>query len=159
MSEKGQSTEIGNKFSRDVLLKLEEAGWCHNRLVNIDKHITGLRSDSYDIFPSVRSFLEQFADLHVDCSFIDAKYGPFRSRLHFDAASATAAVYPQMVARYSGRLQVPLCIIGEYDDITLVMTPEGKVYGGFEDDLAFYGETGEQAIINIINRENILPLS
>ncbi len=77
--------------------------------------------------------------------------------MHFDAE---AMLYPEEIAAYVEHLGMPLCIIGEAGNqhVTLLMDPEGKVYGASEDVLMLWGETGEQAIENLIRGQSIKRL-
>jgi len=147
-------------LSEDTRALLQQAGWYPGRDINIDGYVQALLAEGYPVFPVVKKFLKKFGGIEIKFTF-DTVYGTIASSVHFDAAAAAAAVYNEgYVSKYVERTGTPLCVIGESENrnTTLMMDQEGKVYGGFDSDLAFFGETGEQAIENILNRQNIRRL-
>jgi hypothetical protein len=162
MNHRGENDSAHPIFSKYTVGVLQNAGWCPNRRVRIDNHIRMLKADGYKVFPTIRDFLEQFGNLEIHYEF-ELESGDketIQDIIHFDASYAASAVYPERIAEYMRFLGLPLCVIGECNSrhTTLLMDSQGKVYGGQDDLIIFCGETGEQAIENLISMKNIRRL-
>jgi len=144
-------------FSERTLSILQVAGWYPARSVNIDKYLQTLKNEGYEVFPIVQAFLKKFGGLEMSWA-IETSKGDVQDSMHFNPGDAASAVYYEgYISKYEERLGTRVCIIGECSNknTTIMMDAQGKVYGGFDDYLSFFGETGEQAIENIITRQGI----
>jgi len=160
MDQESQERSGSSGFSAQTLNLLRSAGWSPERAVDIGRYVQALETEGYEVFPVVETFLRRFGGLEIAYP-INFHSQSLTNSIHFDAAAAAAAVDNEgYVSKYAERIGVPVCVIGEADNrsTTLMMDQEGRVYGGFDDYLSFYGETGEQAIEHIIGRQNIKRL-
>lgn len=144
-------------FSKKVLNTLYNAGWSSTRSENISSFIQALNADGHEVFPVVKDFLSRFGGLEI----IYTSRAGYKDSLHFDAKAATEAIFPEQVREYEEVLGTSLCIIGEFatKHSTLMMSPQGQVYGGYDEGIVFCGQNGEQAIENIVIGQNLKQLT
>jgi hypothetical protein len=131
-------------FSQSTIEYLTKAGWYAGRKVSLIKYRAYLCGEGYTWFPKVAAFLEEFGDLLLSYS---NKGG--ESTLTFDACHASASYDSRWVTdEYAQRLgRSQLCIIGELSGhMLLFMNDLGQVYGGYDDILCFFGNSGIEAI-------------
>ncbi|MEV7006699.1 SUKH-3 domain-containing protein [Streptosporangium sp. NPDC051022] len=81
-------------------------------------------------------------------------------RCVLDAVLATRSIHPATVRSYERRVSETLCPVGTAasSHLTLMVTPSGRVYGGYDAFLALYGESGRDAIWNICHRIRGVPV-
>ena len=136
----------GGGLGRPALDCLARAGWTAQRRTDAGPHIRQLEADGYTVSETVREFLARFGGLRLT-------YPHFRvpheeDSCHFDAADAARGIFPSTVAKWAAGVGEPLCPVGEAfsGHMTLLMTPRGAIYAGFEDTLLHLADTPEEAI-------------
>lgn len=136
-------------FSERTMKFLKEAGWTPERSKDTSLFRRKLTDDGYSYPECVDEFLKSFGGLEL-------RQPAFRvpnayDTLHFDPFQASYRTFRERIETYEKRVGEPLTIIGEaYNGyLVLVMTPTGKVYGGYDNFLAIYGKDYEEAIENI----------
>jgi hypothetical protein len=133
-----------NNFSPSTVAYLTKAGWYAGRKVSIIKYRAYLSGEGYTWFLKVADFLEEFGDLVIQYEDTAGV-----SVLTFDACYASARYDSRWVTdEYAQRLgRSQLCIIGELSGhMLLFMNDLGQVYGGYDDILCFFGNSGIEAI-------------
>jgi len=125
---------------------LARAGWTAQRRTDIGPHLRQLEADGYAVSETVREFLARFGGLRL--TYPHFRVPQENDSCHFDAAEAARGIFPATVAKWAEGVGEPLCPIGEAfsGHMTLVMTPSGAVYAGFEDTLVHVGDTPVDAI-------------
>lgn len=143
-------------FSDSIATILRRFGWFPGRNVNIEPFVAALEKNGYTVFPAVQKFLREFGGITLDYRR-DTPYGRLRKFTSFDVEVEASALFPEILEDYESFLSVPLCIIGITDgrETTLLMDPAGKIYGVYDERIIFCGETGSEAIENILNNKNI----
>jgi hypothetical protein len=136
------------QFVEPINNLLHEAGWDSDRSINIDLFKRKLEEDGYVLSLAVKDFLKEFGGLKIAFGRYDST-----DHFHFDVITAVEGIHPAWIHQdYSIRLNNHnLCIIGQAysNHLTLVMDDDGKVYGGFDDELFFIANSGREAIVNI----------
>ena len=143
-----------DNFSPSTVNYLTEAGWYASRKVSLIKYRAFLQGEGYTWFSKVAEFLEEFGDLLI--KYRD-KGG--ESTLTFDACDASASYDSRWVTdEYAQRLgRTQLCVIGELSGhMLLFMDDLGQVYGGYDDILCFFGNSGTEAIEVICSNQREL---
>lgn len=143
-----------DNFSPPTVQYLTEAGWYAGRKVSLIKYRAYLEGEGYTWFPKAAEFLEEFGDLILNYRDKGGK-----SMLTFDACYTSARYDSRWVtdeyAQRLGRLQ--LCVIGELSGhMLLFMNDLGQVYGGYDDILCFFGNSGIEAIEIICSNQQEL---
>jgi hypothetical protein len=131
-------------FSPSTVAYLTKAGWYADRKVSLIKYRAYLSGEGYTWFPQVADFLEEFGGLEIRYEGIAGV-----SVVTFDACYASSCYDSRWVtqnyAQRVGRSQ--LCIIGELSGHMLLCIDDlGRVYGGYDDILCFFGNSGVEAI-------------
>lgn len=141
------------KFSQPIEKILLDSGWTSDREIDTSHFKNIAIQEGYDWFPSVSAFLSEFGNLRID--FVSRNGN--KDTMHFDMVKACQDVDNSWVLDdYAKRVgSSKLCVVGQVhtDHMTLFMSDVGAVFGGFDDTLVFFGETGGQAIENICNLE------
>ena len=141
-----------NNFSLSTLTYLTLASWEVGRKVPTIKCRAYLSEEGYSWFPKVATFLEEFGDL-----LIKYKDKAGASVLTFDACYASSRYDSRWVTEeYAQRLGCSqLCPIGELSGhMLLFMDDFGRVYGGYDDILCFFGNSGVEAIEVICSNQD-----
>jgi hypothetical protein len=147
-------------FSTHTETILRQAGWHPDRAIDVTLYLQTLQANGYTVFPSVQSFLRQFGGLQIYFT-IEYRGKPLQNHIHFDAAAAAQAVWNEgYISLYAQRIGEPVCVIGEADNesTTLMMDAHGRVYGGFDVYLYRLGESGLQAIEQIVELKPVIPI-
>lgn len=78
-----------------------------------------------------------------------------------DVVAAIRGTYSSRVREYERRVGEDLWPVGFTGSghVVLMMSASGKVYGGYDDYLALYGEGGRIAIRNIADGESVVRVS
>ncbi|MBV9791035.1 MAG: SUKH-3 domain-containing protein [Chloroflexi bacterium] len=134
-------------FSDATKHQLRRAGWNPTRSVSTTHVIRSLEAEGFTVFPVVREFLQHFGNL-----IFKERHGFFHTEItfHFDAQDAADGIFRERVEDYAELLHVPLCPIGRASHATLMMDPNGAIYGGFDDGLLLWGHTPIEAIENLV---------
>jgi hypothetical protein len=129
--------------------KLRQAGWYPGRQIDTQEYETVLRAEGYPVHQVVIAFLREFGGISLSTEreisgrlYIDTLF-------HFDAGLAAIRSSPGIVESYYNlRVEAHLCAIGEthQNHVTLFMDCTGRVYGGYDEGMVYYGENGEAAI-------------
>ena len=139
-----------NKNLKTLLIK---SGWKENRRKCTVFYMFFLKKEGYFFNKVIQDFLSKFGGLTIYFE----KNGMLDS-LHFNVYKAVNNIDSRWVKdAYSKILKNnKLCVIGEanHEHMTLIMSDEGKVYGGFGDCLYFLGENGVDAINSICFLDN-----
>lgn len=124
---------------------LHAAGWVPGRRVDVDGFRTGLQAQGQDLHPAAAAFLMSYGSLRLTPS----PYAVF----HFDPLEALRNRVPAWVKDYGRRVGSPLCTIGEAGSghLILAMSPEGKVYAGFDEELFLIGDSPERALEALVH--------
>ncbi len=140
--------------SRQCLL---EAGWYPGRNIDIQSFIQALEQAGYSVPVSVRSFLAEFGGIRMSFTYtqyVETKAGGRDVRLNkhidFDPINAADNIIPEKLQYFTSLIRQGLCVIGEYQDTTLLMDTAGRVYSAFGWDLYCCGETSWHAIETMV---------
>ncbi len=141
-------------FRTETRKLLQSAGWFPERLIDTTTFVTQLKASRYPVHTTATEFLAHFGELKIVYPYSDLGS---EDELRFDPIYAISFVQIRTVQDYARRVKAPLCVIGTYNHLhdTLMMTPEGKVYGGYDDHLDLVGHSGEEAIDNILKGEEM----
>lgn len=133
-------------LSRSTVERLRRAGWTPARSANVDAIVDDLVTSGYEVSAVVIAFLRSFASLAL--SYPNFRDPTQPDGCHFDVIRASKNVHRATIDAWAERLGTQLLPIGEAFDehMTLVMTEDGRVFGGYDDFLAFIGQDGEDAI-------------
>jgi hypothetical protein len=140
---------IADEFSSLTLDLLRRAGWRPDRRVATDGYRSRLAEAGYAVSPAVLEFLQSFGGLSI------TRPTPLGDDiLSFDPADALTRISRARVGTYEKFLDATLCVIGSYftQTFTVMMDPNGKVYGGADDTLRHLGDSGEEAVENLLTR-------
>ena len=125
---------------------LQVAGWSPGRQIDTDPFEALNRECGFYVCDSAIEFLREFGGLTL-------RFPHFRDPenedwCHFHAASAAGHAIPQAIEEYETVVGERLTVIGEArsNHFTLCMSGRGCVFGGFEDVLVKFGDTGREAI-------------
>ncbi|MBT1699243.1 SUKH-3 domain-containing protein [Fulvivirgaceae bacterium PWU4] len=149
-----------HKFSDTTQKALSESGWQEDRKIDIQSFKFDLVKEGYPWFGKVESFLQAFGGLNVKFLRSDRSQDFFQ----FDPSRAVQDIDVRWVKDdYSKRLQnINLCVVGQAfgGHMTLLISEDGKMYGGYDDNLYLIGNDGSEAIENIcLNKEmEAIPL-
>lgn len=143
-------------FSKNTLSALQRSGWYPERRIDISDELKIFERENYPIFPVVLDFLKQFGKLQIVYSISHIVEG-HTSQFYFEIERALKMFRRETVDTYMEDSGIVFCPIGiTKSSLFLVMSADGKVYGIYK-DMLFIGESGEQAIENIINRNPSNP--
>jgi len=133
-------------ITRRVTEKLLKSGWTSQRKINIEEILGILSSEGYKAGKHTLSILENFGNLEFE-------HPAFRvenelQKLHFNPIQACENIYRENVEDYEKRVGESLVVIGEaYDGyMTMMVSETGKIYGGYDDDLSFFGNSLAEAL-------------
>jgi hypothetical protein len=134
------------KFSKDIVLKLEEFGWSPQRKIDTTDIIKSLIQEGYKLNKYALKIIEQFGNLEF-------KQPAFKKegeteKLHFNSLRASDHIYREKVEEYEIRVGDYLVVIGEaYNEhLILMVSDKGVVYGGYDEYLTLLGSSFEAAI-------------
>ena len=134
------------KVNTATYKKLLESGWTLSRKIDATDIINALSNEDYKVSDYALKVIESFGYLELD-------HPAFRmeneiQKLHFNPIKACENIYREKVEDYEERAGESLTVIGEaYDDyITLMISETGKIYGGYDDDLSFFGNSFAEAL-------------
>ncbi len=139
--------------------QLLEAGWFPGRHIDIQPFLHTLEQEGYDVPASVHSFLAEFGGIRLNFSYIEyveTKLGGrdvlFKEHIDFNPIHAADNIIPEKLHFFTSLVRQRLCVIGEYQDTTLLMDTTGRVYSAFGWDLYQCGETGARAIETMLEK-------
>jgi hypothetical protein len=143
------SREIGDD---ELAGLLGESGWSPSRRIDVADAVTGWVQRGYTASAAAREFVAEFDGI----TFTYPRH-PLDGGTHtcvLDAVAATRSVAPARVREYQERTGEPLCPVGRAASghVVLLVAASGRVYGGYDDFLARYGDNGRQALRNIYHR-------
>jgi len=141
-----QVTEMAALSPRTYTM-LTQAGWYPGRQIDTRTYEHTLQAKGYPVHPVVVEFLREFGGLSVSVEIEDQSY--LYKLFHFNAELAAKASLSSIINDYYNiRVGAHLCVIGEArnDHLTLLMDSTGHVYGGIDDTLAYFGESGGTAV-------------
>ena len=134
------------EFEEKVKNLLIEAGWKPGRQVDISQYKLVIENEGYKLSSAVEMFLQQFGGLYIRYPLPNSQ----SDIVHFDVIKSVRDTNPFWVKdEYSQRLNnFNLCVIGQAftNHMTIIMDNYGNVYGGYDDNLYFIADSGEDAI-------------
>jgi len=133
---------------RDASEILTSAGWHPDRKVDASPQVESLQRDGYAVWMGLIRFLEQFSGLVL--SFI--RNGR-PDTAWVDSARALQLADEATVRDYEARLKVALAPIGyaNHDHLLLLMSEDGRFFGGYDDFLTELGGTPIEMVDAIID--------
>ena len=142
-----------------ALSYLRKAGWTRRRVVPTSLYEEAFGSEGVPFLPKTEEFLLKFGGLIVPYPTESGQ----EDVLEFLAERAVQGMGSGALEDFEGLIGVaPLCPIGHYlyGTCMLFMDSRGRVFGGSDEAITFVGETGEDAIGNILTgvaREVVEP--
>lgn len=137
---------------------LLESGWFKGRNVNISNDKKCLEEDKYELSLLVEHFLHEYSGLTI--KFETSPNG--KDYLHFNVCKSVKDIDSRWVNEdYINRIPTSqLCPIGQaYNNhLTLFMDELGNMYGGYDDNLYFIGNTAYDAIQILIRKEGAIEI-
>lgn len=134
-------------FSAATIALLHQAGWSEERRIDISEYEKCLKAEGYPVLTVVVDFLERFGGLRV--VYPHYRVPETNDEFWIDPMIAAADIYIERVSEdYNQRVGAHLCVIGEAFSrhMTVMMSPDGKVYAGYDDTLIRVGDSGIDAI-------------
>ncbi|WP_083941063.1 SUKH-3 domain-containing protein [Pseudoduganella violaceinigra] len=134
------------KFQKTTIDFLKSMGWSEDRRVDACIFITSLIDDGYEPFPMAVSFLENFGGL--DGSMPAYRVKGELERIHFNPKEAIDEIYREKVVTYEARIGERLVVVGSANNghLTLVLSPQGRMFGANDDYLCLLGNSVEEGI-------------
>lgn len=132
-----------------ALLYLRKAGWTPQRAVPTAMYEQAYESEGVPFLPRTKQFLRAFGGLIIRYETKARQ----EDVLEFFAERAVQGMGGRGLEDFQERIGVaPLCPIGHYlfGTCMLFMDNGGRVLGGSDETVTFIGETGEEAIGNIL---------
>lgn len=125
---------------------LVKADWRDGRSIDTNAFEQANRESGLLVSEKALSFLREFGNLRL--TFPHYRVPEHEDSCHFDAFFAAGNAIPDAIKEYENAVGRPLSVIGEArsDHMTLCMDKDGRVYGGFEDVLVKFGNSGIDAI-------------
>ncbi|HUY88504.1 MAG TPA: SUKH-3 domain-containing protein [Pirellulales bacterium] len=136
-------------FPTATVSRLRKAGWTPKRVVATSLYEHAYDSEQIRFLPKTKQFLRQFGGLII----------PYLTKsrqedvLEFLADRAVQGLGGSGIEVFEELIgTVPLCPIGHYlfGTCILFMDCQGRVFGGSDETVTFVGESGEEAIGNIL---------
>ena len=133
---------------------LEAAGWFGDRRVDTGPAEVAWRARGYPVSDAAREFVASFDGIRFQYpqTLLPGLGRPDSCVL--DAVEATGAIFESTVRSYEQRVLENLCPVGlaASRHLVLLISPSGRVYGGYDSFLGLYGEDGYQAVRRIFHR-------
>ncbi|NNG01610.1 MAG: hypothetical protein HKM93_19635 [Desulfobacteraceae bacterium] len=131
-------------LSKKALCRLESAGWCKGRIVNMDKYFRSTESFDRTVPKCVSSFMIEFGGLHI---FYPHQRLPEETN---DVKLLGNENYPKSmsIVDYEPLLNMDAYLIGEASNgfVFLLIAEDGKVYENMDGCLYFLGYSGKDAL-------------
>ena len=134
-------------FSQAVVAHLHQAGWTIERRIEIKHYVQALEAVGYTVFPVVYTFLTSFGGLDIGYT------------LEFNPTDFADNIHPDNVTAYQTIINSRICVIGVWQQMTLVMDQRGQVFAGFGRELWFCGISGIDAIERLLTHADIRKLN
>jgi hypothetical protein len=159
------SKRSGELFGRGALVDdpelvevLKGSAWYPGRTIRTDEVEAAWAERGITASEVVRDFVAEFNG--VEFRYARHPLAGGTDLCVLDAIKATRSVHREWLAAYEVRAQEPLWPIGiaASGHVVLMMSPTGRVIGGYDDFLAVYGENGRQALRNIAHRREPVHL-
>lgn len=140
------------KFSQPTLITLHEIGWTDDRQIDISVYKTLFDETNQVYSDIVLKFLSNFGGLEIIYS--NKIRSDLRGNLIIDAIEGKDSISIERLNEYiKNWIKKPLCTIGINQQDTLTMTLDGEVYSLFDSYVYKEGNSGEEAIENIITQK------
>ena len=118
----------------DATSLLRDAGWYPGRSVDVTDDLKALVAEGYEMSAAAVEFLRQYSHLRI---LEPNNLNP----LLIDGVLAARNADPAWCEAYSGAIGSPLLPVGEYSHMTLMIDPEGGLWGGFDNDFGRGGSS------------------
>lgn len=138
---------------------LKNSGWHEGRSLNKNEIIKQVIEEGYPILEKAISFMQSFGGLLIH--FDNLLNGIKNDTVNLDFENATHIESREKVEnRYVPRIKKELCLIGSAyrDNLILLMSADGYVYGAYENYLCLISATGEGALESIILNKNFIEI-
>jgi hypothetical protein len=147
-----------NCFSASTRKCLESSGWYPSRIVPIQAYADALRLHGFELNDPATEFLGSFGDLVV--RFPHPDLPGITQELSFDIGGACQTASVANLRMDSQEIEANLCIIGDCwsGDLTLTMSPDGRVFGSDSTFLACVALSGCQAIETLVAGKDFVKL-
>ena len=149
IKEKGNIGMIYECLDEYVLNVLKKSGWCNGRKRDITSWIQVLSQEGYMVNDYAQSVLKELGDLQIRTSSDKNHFGV---TLHFNPVNAASGEYDRMEI-FNAAANEELFPIGECFDWIIFVGPSKKVYLGDWMSLAIAGDTIEDFLNNIFDRQ------
>ena len=134
-----------HNFEESTLHWLATQGWTDSRQVETEGYVEALNAAGYDVPDSVEDFLRSFGGLTLEFRHHRVPTETDTLRVEPDEVSEFGSGRAE---EYSRRVGAPLCPVGlvHSDHMVALMSPDGRVYAGFDYILAKLGDSPVEAI-------------
>ena len=145
-------------ISKEIATELEKSGWTLNRKIDTTEILNVLKEERYDLNPKVVEFIENFGNLELEHPAYRV-VGEFE-KMHFKPLRASSGICREKVEEYEERTEEALVVVGEAynENLVLMISHTGKIYGAFDDYLTLLGNTIEEAFNSIFHSKNFIEI-
>ena len=135
-----------SKLTEHSMTHLREAGWHEGRAISTERFEQSNRESGLFVSPRSLAFLKEFGDLTL--TYPNFRRPDIEDSCHFDAFLAAGSIDRETVSEYEVVVGKRLTVIGEayHENMTLFMDEDGRVFGGIENTLLRFGDSGVEAI-------------
>lgn len=133
-------------------------GWAPGCRQDIGEVVLAWTAHGYTESDAAVSFVRQFNGISFEYPRHVVVGGSHRCVI--DAVRAASAVSPSRVSDYerrAGQILTPVGLAAS-NHVVLMVADSGKVYGGYDNYLAIYGDDGKAALWNIYHRIDSVQL-
>lgn len=123
-------------------------GWTPGRRVDVASDLAAYQEEEYEFepWPELEAFLTEYSGIGV-------WEGDPRSTIWIDGAAAAKAADPGWAEAYEEVLRTQLAPVGGYQPMFLFLGRDGRLYGGFDREFGYLGETLPEAMNSIWHPE------
>ncbi|MCL2141886.1 MAG: SUKH-3 domain-containing protein [Methanimicrococcus sp.] len=146
-------------LSRDIAVIMEKYGWNPKRRIDTAEIVKILSDEGYQLNKYALEVIEQFGNLELEHPSYKIKNQT--EKLHFNPLKACEGIYREKVEEYESRIGESLVVIGEaYNEhLTLMVSDNGSIYGGYDDFLVRLGNSIEDALETIYYSKEVEEIS
>ena len=155
---KSKNNSVTTVFSEKTAICLRLAGWSPTREVPLGIYETAFAEENLTIPTKVQSFLRHFGGLIIPYKNLAQQ----DDTIDFLAEEAVQGLGNQQLRSYDALVGGGhLCPIGHYafGSCLLLMSSTGNVYGGQDMILYFVGNSGPQALENLVTGRHLEPMN
>ena len=137
------------QFDSRVVTLLQKSRWSNFRKKDITHERNILISEGYAVSSAASIFIKNFSELKISHL---AYSGEGMTESYFSVALATDTIFPNRVKKdYERRCEEELCPIGVgfSEHLVYMISPSGKIFGGYDDLFCKIGDDTEGAFLNM----------